>query len=42
MGGPLVDEGGALLILNARDENEAREKLKDDPWAGHDILRLKA
>ena len=31
MGGPLEDEGGALLILNAQDENEVREKLKNDP-----------
>jgi len=23
MGGPLVDEGGALLVFNAEDENEA-------------------
>ena len=40
MGGPLVDEGGSLLILNAQDENEVREKLKNDPWAEHGILRL--
>ena len=40
MGGPLVDEGGALLILNAEDENEVREKLKNDPWAEHGILKL--
>ncbi len=40
MGGPLVDEGGSLLIFNAEDENEVREKLKDDPWAEHGILRL--
>ena len=24
MGGPLEDEGGALLILNAQDENEVQ------------------
>jgi len=42
MGGPLVDEGGALLILNAEDENEVREKLKNDPWAGHGILKLES
>ncbi|HJW38885.1 MAG TPA: YciI family protein [Candidatus Udaeobacter sp.] len=40
MGGPLVDEGGSLLIFNAKDENEVREKLKNDPWARHGILRL--
>src|SRR5262244_1935825 len=32
MGGPLVDDGGAMLIVNADDENEAREKLENDPW----------
>jgi uncharacterized protein YciI len=31
MGGPLVDEGGALLIFNAEDENEVKEKLKTIP-----------
>jgi uncharacterized protein YciI len=42
MGGPLVDEGGALLIVNANDENEVREKLKNDPWFEKDILKLEA
>jgi uncharacterized protein YciI len=42
MGGPLVDEGGSLLMLNAKDENEVREKLKDDPWAKHGILKLES
>jgi uncharacterized protein YciI len=40
MGGPLVDEGGAMLIVNADDENEVREKLKGDPWMEHGILKL--
>jgi uncharacterized protein YciI len=44
MGGPLVDERrmpqGALLIVNAEDENEVREKLKNDPWFEHGILKL--
>ena len=44
MGGPLVDERGmphgALLIVNGEDENEVREKLKNDPWARHGILKL--
>jgi uncharacterized protein YciI len=40
MGGPLVDEGGAMLIVNAQDENEVRETLKHDPWYEHGILRL--
>jgi uncharacterized protein YciI len=40
MGGPLVDEGGAMLIVNATDENEVREKLKEDPWYKQGILKL--
>jgi len=40
MGGPLVDEGGSLLIFNADDENEVREKLKNDLWSEHGILKL--
>ena len=42
MGGPLVDEGGALLILNAEGENEVREKLKNDPWFKQGILKLES
>jgi len=42
MGGPLVDEGGALLIVNANDEREVREKLKNDPWFEKGILKLEA
>jgi uncharacterized protein YciI len=46
MGGPLVDEGGmprgALLIVNAEDENEVREKLKNDPWFEKGILKLES
>ena len=42
MGGPLVDEGGSMLIVNADDENAVREKLKDDPWYRHGILKLES
>ena len=46
MGGPLVDETGlpcgALLIVNADDENEVREKLKNDPWFERGILKLES
>jgi uncharacterized protein YciI len=42
MGGPLVDEGGSLLIVNAKDEDEVREKLKSDPWAQRGILNLES
>jgi uncharacterized protein len=44
MGGPLVDEAGlprgALLIVNAEDENEVRKNLKSDPWFERGILKL--
>ena len=42
MGGPLVDDGGSLLIVHAKDENEVREKLRNDPWAEHGILKLES
>ena len=42
IGGPLVDEGGALLIVNGEDENEVREKLKNDPWRDQGILKLES
>jgi uncharacterized protein YciI len=42
MGGPLVDEGGSLLIFNAEDENEVRRKLKNDPWTERGILKLES
>jgi uncharacterized protein YciI len=42
MGGPLIDEGGSLLIFNAADETEVREKLKNDPWSEHGILKLES
>jgi uncharacterized protein YciI len=46
MGGPLVDENGlphgALLILNAENEKEVREKLKNDPWFEKGILKLES
>jgi uncharacterized protein YciI len=39
MGGPLVDEGGALLIFIAEDEHEVKERLKNDPWYENGILK---
>ena len=42
MGGPLIDEDGAMLIVNADDENEVREKLKNDPWIEHGVLKLES
>jgi len=42
MGGPFPDEAGAMLIVNADDENEVREKLKSDPWMEQGILKLES
>ncbi|MGI8856736.1 MAG: YciI family protein [Thermomicrobiales bacterium] len=42
MGGPFVDDGGAMLIVKAEDENEVREKIKDDPWYEHGMLKLES
>src|SRR5207248_11003208 len=42
MGGPLVDEGGSLLIVNGEDENEVQEKLKNDPWRGQGIQKMES
>ncbi|MHB8647230.1 MAG: YciI family protein [Thermomicrobiales bacterium] len=41
-GGPLVEEGGALLIVKAQNEDEVRERTKNDPWYQHGILRLES
>ena len=46
MGGPLVGQDrlpqGAVLIVNAQDENEVRENLKHDPWFERGILKLES
>ena len=42
MGGPFADEDGAMLIVHADDENEVREKLKNDPWMKHGVLKLES
>lgn len=46
MGGPFVGPDGlpqgALLIVDAQDENEVREKLKNDPWFMRGILKLES
>ena len=42
MGGPFPDEGGAMLIVNADDENEVLEKLKNDPWMKYGVLKLES
>jgi|SRR5215467_2502601 len=40
MGGPFEDEGGAMLIVRAENEDEVRQKLRPDPWYTHGILQL--
>jgi uncharacterized protein YciI len=42
MGGPFVDEGGSMLMVNADDEVEVRKKLKNDPWLKHGVLKLES
>ena len=42
MGGPLIDKGGSLLIVSAKDENEVRAKLQNDPWFEKGILKLES
>jgi uncharacterized protein YciI len=38
LGGPLVDEGGALLVVKADDAQAARDMLANDPWFVHGVL----
>lgn len=40
LGGPLEDEGGALLVMRAPDAATIRERLAGDPWYVNGILRL--
>jgi uncharacterized protein YciI len=42
MGGPFEDEGGAMLVVHAENEDEVREKLTSDPWYTHGILQLQS
>ena len=42
MGGPLSDEGGAMIIVSADSEQAVRDRLKDDPWTTHGILQLES
>ncbi len=42
VGGPLVDEGGAALVVLAEDEAAVREKLGNDPWYQRGVLRLES
>src|SRR5215204_1029664 len=38
LGGPLPDEGGAVLIVRASSGAEVRDRLRPDPWYVHGIL----
>ncbi len=40
LGGPLVDEGGAMVVVRADDEEAVRAKLAPDPWYHEQILEL--
>jgi len=42
LGGPLVEEGGALMVVRARSEDDIRARLAGDPWYEHGVLRLVA
>lgn len=42
LGGPLTDEGGAMLVVWAESEDEIRAKLADDIWYQQGILELVA
>lgn len=42
LGGPLVDDGGAVLVVRAADEAEVRTRLAVDPWYKHGILSLES
>jgi uncharacterized protein YciI len=40
LGGPLPDEGGALMVVYAASEAEVRARLANDPWYVNGILDL--
>ena len=40
LGGPLADEGGAMLVVRAGDEAAVRARVAPDPWYAHGILAL--
>jgi len=42
LGGPLPEEGGAMLVVRAGSEAEVRERLATDPWYEHGILALES
>ncbi len=42
LGGPLSDEGGAMLVVHAETDRDVRARLAVDPWYEHDILKLES
>jgi uncharacterized protein YciI len=38
LGGPYADFSRVLLVVQARDKNEASELFRDDPWTSRSIL----
>ena len=40
LGGPLVDEGGAVIVVRAADEDGVRSVLANDPWYQQGVLTL--
>ena len=38
LGGPYADSSRVLLVVQARDREEASELFRDDPWTSHGIL----
>ena len=40
LGGPLDDNGDALLVVWARDEEEVRSRLAADPWTRSGLLEI--
>jgi uncharacterized protein YciI len=42
LGGPLPDEGSAVLVVRSNSEAEVRTRLKSDPWYVHGILTLQS
>jgi uncharacterized protein YciI len=40
LGGPLVDESGAVLVVQAADEHEVSRKVAGDPWYQRGLLKL--
>jgi uncharacterized protein YciI len=42
LGGPLVDGRHAVLVVDARSEEEVRRRLAEDPWAPTGMLAIEA